>query len=180
MPTVQSTPEHPPRLVPLQESIFGASSLLLPGILFLAALIVVSGQAGYPRLLEFSTHPWELWVIGVCGLAATVGGLLDLHYHVAGRRVVGRRERHGELLALGLGGIPTFVMMLTASIIDRPERLLLPITGTVIFTTAMVCYDEFVFHRRTCTRYETALHRTLVFGNALAWAAWMHWIYVRA
>jgi hypothetical protein len=43
----------------------------------------------------------------------------------------------------------------------------------------MICYDEFVFHRKRCGRYETMLHRLLVFGNGIAWLAWMHWCFVR-
>ena len=43
----------------------------------------------------------------------------------------------------------------------------------------MICYDEFVFHRRACGLYETILHRVLVLGNGTALLVWMHWCFVR-
>jgi hypothetical protein len=42
----------------------------------------------------------------------------------------------------------------------------------------MICYDEFVFHRR-CRRFETFTHRLLTCGNGLAFLAWSHWCFVR-
>lgn len=176
----QQKPSDPAHLIPLRDSIFGVGSLLVPAVGFVAAVTAVAGREGAPpRLAGLAELPWELWLIAVGGVAATICGVLDWRYHVTGRRLVGRRERHGELIALGLGGVPTFALMLFASVMEQPAPLLLPIVVVVLFTTAMICYDEFVFHRNRCTRYETALHRTLVFGNGLAWAAWMHWIFVR-
>ena len=57
--------------------------------------------------------------------------------------------------------------------------LLLPIIVVALFTATLICYDEFVFHRKRCGVYETLLHRLLVFGNGVAWLAWMHWCFVR-
>ncbi|MEZ6194536.1 MAG: hypothetical protein R3F20_02245 [Planctomycetota bacterium] len=165
--------------IPLRDSILGLGSLALPGLGFVVGLALVSGREGFPDLADAGTIPWELWLIGVAGIAATVAGYLDWRYHITGRRLVGARERKGELIALGFGGVPLFFLMMAASVAERPEVYLLPILATVLFTTGMICYDEFVFHRRSCTRFETALHRTLVFGNGTAWAAWMHWIFVR-
>ncbi|MEE9394082.1 MAG: hypothetical protein V3W41_16395 [Planctomycetota bacterium] len=165
--------------IPLRDTIIGLGSLALPGAGFVLGLMIVSGRTGFPDLSNASTIPWQLWLIGACGIAATVCGFLDWHYHVTGRRIVGKRERQGELIALGLGGAPLFLLMMAASGVARPEWLLIPILGAVLFTTVMICYGEFVFHRRSCRPYEAGLHRVLVFGNGTAWAAWMHWIFVR-
>jgi hypothetical protein len=83
------------------------------------------------------------------------------------------------VLALACGGVPLFVLMSATSVIHRPNVLLLPIIIIAIFTTALICYDEFVFHRKRCGRFETLTHRALVFGNAIAWLAWMNWCFVR-
>ena len=164
--------------VPLRDTVQGLLFVTLPGLGFLVVLLLVSGEGRFPDLGVPGSLPWQLWAIAACGIPATAAGYLDWHYHATGRRVVGSGERRGELIALGAGGLPLFVFMCLASASSRPEIWLLPIIATFTFTTAMVCFDEFVLHRRACTRYETALHRTLVIGNGLAWAAWMHWIYV--
>lgn len=164
------------RFIPLGESIFGLTTLLLPGALFLWGLLRVSGRPGYVDLSDWASLPGSLWVIGVCGTIGTLAGLLDLHYHVTGKRLVSQRERHGELIALGLGGTPLFVLMMAASWIDEPQWLLTPIVFLAMFTVVMVCLDEFVYHRRACSRYEATLHRALVFGNGAAFLAWFQWI----
>lgn len=89
---------------------------------------------------------------------------------------------HGSgahLLALGTGGVPAAVLMCAASIDADPRPYLLPVLVVVLYTTALICYDEFMFHRKWCGRLETVLHRLLVFGNGSAWLAWMHWCFVR-
>ena len=164
------------RFVPLWESIFGLTALLLPGAAFVWGLLRVSGRPGYVDLSDWRTVPWSLWIIGACGTLATLAGLLDLHYHVTGKRLVSSRERHGELIALGLGGTPLFVLMMAASWASDPRGFLAPIVGLTMFTVVMVCLDEFVYHRRSCTRYEATLHRLLVFGNGAAFLAWFQWI----
>ncbi len=167
------------RFVPLWESIFGLTALLLPGVLFVWGLARVSGRPGYVDLSDWHRVPWSLWTIGVCGTVATLAGLLDLHYHVSGRRLMSKRERHGELIALGLGGTPLFLLMMAASWASEPRLLLTPILIVAMFTVVMVCLDEFVHHRRACTRYESALHRALLFGNGAAFVAWFHWVVSR-
>ena len=92
---------------------------------------------------------------------------------------MGRAEHHSELVALAGGGLPLFVLMAAASVVPRPQRLLIPVLLVVLFTAVTISYDEFVFHRKRCGAYETLLHRLLVFGNGLAWLAWMHWCFVR-
>ena len=100
-------------------------------------------------------------------------------YHRSGRTAVGRAEHHSELLALTCGGLPLFTLMVVASILHEPNVLLVPILMVVLFTTVLICYDEFVFHRKRCGVYETFLHRVLVLGNGMAWLAWMNWCFVR-
>jgi len=167
------------RYVPLWESSFGLTTLLLPGAAFVWGLTRVSGRPGYVDLSDWRSVPWSLWVIGVCGTIATIAGLLDLHYHVTGKRLVSKRERYGELIALGLGGTPLFVLMMFASWMAEPRQLLAPIVLLTMFTVTMVCLDEFVYHRRSCTRYEATLHRALVLGNGAAFLAWFQWIACR-
>jgi hypothetical protein len=164
------------RFVPLWESLFGLTTLLLPGAAFAWGLTRVSGRPGYVDLSDWRSVPWTLWIIGVSGTIGTVAGLLDLNYHVSGKRLVSRRERYGELIALGLGGTPVFVLMMAASWMAEPRRLLAPIVMLTMFTVVMVCLDEFVYHRRACSRYEATLHRALVFGNGVAFLAWFQWI----
>lgn len=166
----------PRRFIPLWESTIGLTTLLLPGAAFVWGLLQVSGRTGYVDLARPDTVPWTLWTIGVAGTIALIAGLLDLHYHVTGRRIVGKRERHGELIALGLGGAPLLVLMMLASVADDPRKLLTPIVVVLGFTVVMVCLDEFVYHRRACTRYEATLHRVIVFGNGAAFLAWFHWL----
>ena len=167
------------RFLPLWESTFGLTALLLPGAAFVWGLARVSGLPGYVDLSDWRSVPWSLWIIGVCGTLGTVAGLLDLHYHVTGKRVVSKRERYGELIALGFGGTPLFVWMMVASWTSRPSPFLTPILILAMFTVAMVSLDEFVYHRRACTRYEATLHKVLVFGNAGAFLAWFQWIACR-
>ena len=154
-------------------------ALFVPGVLFGLGLYLVSGDPRFAWLAHPGAYPWELWGIAGCGSVATVAGFLDYRFHRSGRTTIGRPEHHSELVALAGGGIPLFVLMALASLLARPAVLLLPILVVVLFTTVLICYDEFVFHRKRCGHYETILHRLLVFGNALAWLAWTHWCFVR-
>ena len=71
------------------------------------------------------------------------------------------------------------MLMAAASVVPRPQLLLIPVLLVVLFTAVVISYDEFVFHRKRCGTYDTVLHRLLVFGNGIAWLAWMHWCFVR-
>ncbi|MCB9891400.1 MAG: hypothetical protein H6833_07125 [Planctomycetes bacterium] len=169
----------PGAVIPLRETLLGLATLVIPGAGFIAGLAFLAGRDGYPDLFDMGSYPWELWVIGFTGTLATICGFLDWHYHVTGRRPVAKRERHGELIALTFGGAPLFVLMALASVTRNPMGYLLPIVLVALFTTVVICYDEFVFHRKACKPYETLLHRGLVLGNGTAWLAWMHWCFVR-
>jgi hypothetical protein len=154
-------------------------ALFLPGLLFGLGLFLVHNQPRYSWLSSIRLYPWELWGLLVSGTIATVAGLLDWRYHRSGKTVVGRAEHHSELVALAGGGLPLFMLMAVASVVSRPQLLLVPVLLVVLFTAVVISYDEFVFHRKRCGGYETMLHRLLVFGNGIAWLAWMHWCFVR-
>ncbi len=157
-------------------------ALFAPGVAFAVGLGWLAGRGGetWSWLNRATTWPWELWTIAVAGVLATLAGVADWAWHRwAAGCVVGPAERRCELLALAGGGGPLFVFMALASVSARPQVWLLPAVVTVVATTAMICYDEFVFHRRRCRRVETILHRVLVFGQGAAWLAWAHWCFVR-
>ena len=159
----------------------GASALgamLVPAVLFPLGLFLLRDDARFAWLGDVRAYPWELWAIAACGIAATLGGGLDWTFHRSGETVVGRREHHAHLLALAGGGVPLFALMAAASISLRPVRFLVPVFVVLIYTVVMICYDEFVFHRR-CGRFETITHRLLTCGNGLAFLAWAHWCFVR-
>ncbi len=158
---------------------FTLLALFVPGTLFVGGLWFLNEHPRFQWLTDIREYPWELWLIAVCGLVATGAGVADWRFHRTGQAQVGRREHHSELLALGGGGVPLFVLMAAASLVASPQFLLVPILVVVLFTTVLICYDEFVFHRKRCGTYETILHRLLVFGNGFAWLAWMHWCFAR-
>ena len=153
--------------------------LLAPGVLFALGLWLLREHPRFAWLADVSEYPWEIWVMAPAGLAATWAGIADWRFHRSGQTSIGRKEHHSELLALVGGGVPLFFLMAWASVLSSPQWLLLPILVTVLFIVVLICYDEFVFHRKRCGRYETLLHRVLVFGNGLAWLAWMNWCFVR-
>ncbi len=159
----------------------GASALLamlVPAVLCPLGLFLLRDHARFVWLRDIRAYPWELWAIAVCGTAATLGGVLDWCFHRSGETVVGRREHRAHLMALAGGGVPLFVLMAAASIGPRPARFLVPVFVVLIYTVVMICYDEYVFHRR-CGRFETFTHRLLTVGNGLAFLAWVHWCFVR-
>jgi hypothetical protein len=162
-----------------QHGVSGLIAMLAPGVLFPLALLLVRHQPRFSWLHDPSRFPWELWILAFAGCIATTGGVLDWRFHRSGHTAVGHKEHASHLAALGLGGGTMFLLMCAASVVRRRELLLLPIILVALFTAAMICYDEFVFHRGRCGRYETITHRLLVFGNATAWLAWVHWCFVR-
>lgn len=152
---------------------------LAPGLAFACGLVVLAARPGFAWLASPARWPWELWTIGVAGSAATVAGVCDWIYHRRAKITVGPRERRAELIALGLGGVPLFGLMAGATLSARPAYFLVPVMVTLVFTAVTIAYDEIVFHQRRCTGFETALHRVLVFGHAIAFAAWVSFTFVR-
>jgi hypothetical protein len=154
-------------------------ALFVPGLLFVVGLFLLRDHERFSWVRDLAEYPWEFWVIALCGSIATVAGSADWAYHRSGKAAIGRKEHHSELMALACGGVPLFVLMAAASVIDRPMVLLIPVIVVLLFTVVMICFDEFVFHRRRCGWYETILHRLLVFGHGIAWLAWANWCFVR-
>lgn len=153
-------------------------AMLVPALAFPVGLICLRDDSRFEWATRPADYPWEFWAVAVCGTVATLAGIADWRVHRSGTTVVGRREHRAHVAALGGGGIPLFLLMAAASLRPRPQLLLLPILVALVVTVALICYDEFLFHRR-CARYEVAMHRLLVFGNGLAFLAWAHWCFVR-
>ncbi|HYC78451.1 MAG TPA: hypothetical protein VEI02_12560 [Planctomycetota bacterium] len=157
----------------------GLFAFAIPGAGFIAGIFAVRGRPEFAFLEDAGRWPFELWAIAVGGSVASIAGLADFVWHVRGFRDVSRKEERGEVVALALGGAPLFVMMAAASLAADPRPYLLPAVATTMFTVACVCHDEFVFHRFAVKRTEALFHRTLIFGNGLAFLAWFHWTFVR-
>ncbi|TVT43755.1 hypothetical protein FNT36_00415 [Hymenobacter setariae] len=127
---------------------------------------------------EFPYLPWQFLVVGLAGTVATLGGILDWRYHRNPLNLkIPKKERDAEAAALGLGGVPMFLLMSIATLHHKPTILLIPIVIVLIYTVVAISYDEFVFHIKRCGPVENAYHRMLVFGNGAAWLAWFHYIY---
>lgn len=152
---------------------------LAPGGIFAAGVWLLRGSPHFPELARASAWPWQLGVMGVCGTVATLAGIADWLYHRRAGIVIGWKERRAELLALTLGGLPMFGIMTAATFAADPRPWLLPLLIAIVATAVMIAYDEFVYHRRRSGRFETALHRALVFGHAGALLAWVHLVFVR-
>ena len=170
----------PPEQRHRKAGLWSLAALCVPATAFPAGLLWLGSRGHVGWLLVPRLWPWELWAIGICGGAALLGGLGDWVFHRwVAKCMIGRAERRCELLALAGGGVPMCGLMAAASVSVRPQTWLLPVLVVLLYTTALICYDEFVYHRRRCRKLETRLHRVLVFGNCLAWLAWAHWCFVR-
>src|SRR5262245_21406164 len=99
----------------------------IPGVAFALGLYLLRDQVRYHWLHDWRQYPWEFWVIAAFGTAPTCAGFADWRYHRSGNTAIGRKEHHSELLALACGGVPLFLLMATASVIQHPQWLLVPI-----------------------------------------------------
>ncbi|MFN0015647.1 MAG: hypothetical protein ACKVU2_13955 [Saprospiraceae bacterium] len=152
--------------------------LFVPAVLFAALFWICRDHPKLGVQAVFPYLPWQFFVLGVFGITATAGGVLDWRYHRDPLRLrLSKKERDAEAAALGLGGVPMFVVMWAATMSEHPSRYLLPVVLILIFTVAAICYDEFVFHMHRCGKTETRYHRMLVFGNGIAWLAWFHYVF---
>ena len=154
-------------------------ALLIPGTGFAIGLLWLRTNPQFSWISVPGQWPWEIWGIGISGLLATAGGVADWAYHRLSGVIVGPREKKYELIALAFGGVPLFLLMCMASLSQHPFRYLLPVLVVLLFTVALICFDEFVFHTRRCKPIETLMHRFLVYGYGVAWLAWAHWCFVR-
>lgn len=152
--------------------------LFMPGLCFVGLLFVFKDAPPLQFNTVFPFIPWQFYIIGLFGIIATIGGVLDWGYH---RNKLGSKlstkERIAEAKALGFGGIPMFILMFIAMLHSHPQYFIIPILIILIYTVVVICYDEFVFHIKRCKKEETIYHRMLVFGNGIAWLSWFHFIY---
>jgi hypothetical protein len=154
--------------------------LFIPAVLFGVLLIVFRNAPALSIMAASPFLPWQFFVIALFGIVATAGGVLDWRYHRNPLHLkIPKKERDAEAKALGLGGLPMFVLMWFAMLSAHPSYFLIPILLVLIYTVAAICYDEFVFHIKRCGKLETIYHRMLVFGNGIAWLAWFHFIYYK-
>jgi hypothetical protein len=152
--------------------------LFIPPILFGVLMLSFRGSDKLKIAHELPYLPWQFLVVGVAGSVATLGGVLDWRYHRSPLNMkIPQKERDAEAAALGLGGVPMFVLMWLAMMHPKPTVWLIPILVVLIYTVVAISYDEFVFHIKRCGRLENAYHRMLVFGNGVAWLAWFHFIF---
>ncbi|WP_153799145.1 hypothetical protein [Foetidibacter luteolus] len=154
--------------------------LFVPALLFGVLFILFKANASLGLHNTFPFLPWQFLVVGVFGIVATAGGVLDWRFHRDPLNMkIPKKERDAEAQALGFGGIPMFLLMWCAMISAKPQNFLIPILIVLIYTVVAISYDEFVFHIKRCKRRENMYHRMLVFGNGIAWLAWFHFIYCK-
>ncbi|MEN0005897.1 MAG: hypothetical protein AAF798_17235 [Bacteroidota bacterium] len=152
--------------------------LFMPGIAFISFIVISYHQQYDWVATNTSFLPWEIYLIGLAGGIATFGGVLDWQYHRNPLELkISKKERDAEAQALGVGGLSMFILMTLATLSSQPQYFLVPILIVLLYTTTAICYDEFVFHIHRCGKRETLYHRMLVFGNAVAWLAWINLIY---
>jgi hypothetical protein len=154
--------------------------LFIPAILFAFLMFIYKNHPKLTIEQRFPYLPWQFWVLSFFGIIATIGGVLDWRFHRNSLQMkISKKERDAEAAALGLGGVPMFLLMWIAMMSDEPRFFLIPIILVLLYTVVAICYDEFVFHINRCGRLENIYHRLLVFGNGLAWLAWFHFIFCR-
>ncbi|MFN8360862.1 MAG: hypothetical protein U0264_13190 [Candidatus Kapaibacterium sp.] len=152
--------------------------LFIPALLFGILLLLYSDSPHLNIHSNFPFLPWQFHVIALFGIIATTGGVLDWRYHRNPLHMkIPKKERDAEAAALGLGGLPMFILMWLAMMSSTPTVYLIPIIIVLIYTVVAISYDEFVFHIKRCGKLETLYHRMLVLGNGTAWLAWFHYIY---
>lgn len=152
--------------------------LFVPAILFALLLYIFRNSDKLDIGHQALYLPWQFILITVFGIIASVGGVLDWRFHRNPLNMkIPKKERDAEALALGVGGLPMFILMWLAMMSSRPSNFLIPILIVLIYTVVGISYDEFVFHIKRCGKTENTYHRMLVFGNGIAWLSWFHFIY---
>ncbi len=154
--------------------------LFVPAVLFAGLLLLNKGNSHLEISNTFPYLQWQIVGIGLFGIIATIGGVLDWRYHRNPLNMkIPKKERDAEAAALGLGGVPMFFLMWCAMMSQKPTMYLIPILIVLIYTVVAISYDEFVFHIKRCGRLENTYHRMLVLGNGIAWLLWFHFIFCK-
>ncbi|WP_210414343.1 hypothetical protein [Leptospira jelokensis] len=167
-------------LTNLFQNYISLALLFTPTVLFIVLLKFPTSKEIVPIQINFPYLPWQLIVMMFTGSIATIGGFLDWRFHRKTLQMkVSKKERIVEAVALGFGGLPMFFLMWFAMVSENPNDFLIPIIVVLIFTVTLICYDEFVFHKKRCEEVENRYHKMLVFGNGITWLLWFHFIYVK-
>lgn len=154
--------------------------LFIPAALFGVLIVLYRNNPKLNISYSFPYLPWQFIVIAISGTIATAGGLLDWRFHRNPLNMkIPKKERDAEAKALGLGGLPMFILMWFAMMSSQSTNFLIPILLVLIYTVVAISYDEFVFHIKRCGKLENRYHRMLVFGNGIAWLAWFHFIFCK-
>ncbi len=148
-------------------------AVVLPALAIPLLLWLAPTAWAMPKLTAPGSWPLQIWFMAAGGVPATIAGLLDWRFHRNGGRRVGRNEHRAELAALTCG-VPLFALLTVASVVEAPGPWLVPIVAVALLMAGLIVFDEVRFHR-ACGRYETALHRLLVGGHAVAFLAWLSW-----
>lgn len=169
---------HSPKGLAVVRPYLSLILLFMPAVLFLILLLYNRQSPQLSIQLVFPYLPWQFWIVAISGIIATIGGVLDWRYHRNPLNMkIPKKERDAEAAALGLGGVPMFLLMWFATVANQPSVFLIPIMIVLIYTVVAISYDEFVFHIKRCNAIENLYHRMLVFGNGIAWLSWFHFIY---
>jgi hypothetical protein len=154
--------------------------LFAPAVLFGFLLFYFKNEPNLHISSAFPYLPFPFLLMALFGGIATLGGVLDWRFHRNPLNLkIPKKEREAEAAALGLGGLPMFILMWCAMMSAKPSNFLIPILLVLIYTVAAICYDEFVFHIKRCGKTENIYHRMLVFGNGAAWLSWIYFIYCK-
>jgi len=143
--------------------------LLIPAVSFGLLLLVFKDNSKLQIVGQFPYFPWQFFAITLFGVIATIGGVLDWRFHRNPLNMkIPKKERAAEAAALGLGGIPMFLLMWFATMSSSPTNYLIPILIVLIYTVVAISYDEFVFHIKRCGNTENTYHRIGYKRNELA------------
>ena len=81
--------------------------LFIPAVLFALLLLIYRENTRLRFGPAFPFVPWQFFAIALCGIVATIGGVLDWQYHRNSLNMkIPKKEREAEALALGVGGVP--------------------------------------------------------------------------
>jgi hypothetical protein len=104
--------------------------LFVPAVLFISLSFIFWN---HPLVALDKQIHWQFIAIGICGIIATSGGVLDWQYHRNPLNMkIPKKERDAEAVALGLGGLPMFVLMWLAMVTQYKSALLIPIILVLI------------------------------------------------
>jgi hypothetical protein len=60
-------------------------ALFIPGVAFAVELLLVRDHPRFGWLRDLRQYPWQFWAIALCGMVATIGGVMDWRFHRSGQ-----------------------------------------------------------------------------------------------